>query len=69
MFEAVSAFGTVGLSLGLSGPDSAVTGLGKLILTALMFVGRLGPVTLMLGVAQLRDRRVYRYPEDRVLVG
>jgi len=69
MFEAVSAFGTVGLSLGLTGPDSAVTGLGKLTLTGLMFVGRLGPVTLMLGVAQLRDRRVYRYPEDRVLVG
>jgi trk/ktr system potassium uptake protein len=42
---------------------------GKLILSALMFIGRLGPVTLMLGVAQLRDRHDYRYPEDRVLVG
>ena len=68
-FEAVSAFGTVGLSLGFTGPDSQATGLGRLILSALMFIGRLGPVTLMLGVAQLRDRRAYRYPEDRVLVG
>jgi trk system potassium uptake protein TrkH len=69
VFEAVSAFGTVGLSLGLTGADCQVTALGKLILSALMFIGRLGPVTLMLGVAQLRDRTVYRYPEDRVLVG
>jgi trk system potassium uptake protein TrkH len=68
-FESVSAFGTVGLSLGLTGPNCDVTWLGKLILAALMFIGRLGPVTLMLGVAQLRDHRDYRYPEDRVLVG
>ncbi len=68
-FEAVSAFGTVGLSMGFTGPDTQATALGKLILSALMFIGRLGPVTLMLGVAQLRDRRVYRYPDDRVLVG
>jgi trk system potassium uptake protein TrkH len=68
-FDAVSAFGTVGLSHGLTGPGTTMTALGKLIITALMFIGRLGPVTLVLGVAQMRDRATYKYPEDTILVG
>ncbi len=69
VFEAVSAFGTVGLSQGLSGPATELTAAGKLVVTVLMFAGRLGPVTLVLSVARLRDRSVYSYPEDRILVG
>lgn len=68
-FDAVSAFGTVGLSRGLTGPDCAMTSLGKLVITALMFVGRLGPIALILSVASLQDRRPYTYPEEHVLVG
>ena len=68
-FESLSAFGTVGLSQGLSGPGSTLTAWGKLVLTSLMFIGRLGPITLVLSVAQLKERAVYKYPEDRVLVG
>lgn len=64
-FEAVSAFGTVGLSMG------ETTGLrptSKLIVVALMFIGRLGPLTL--AVALSRRRRVeYQYAEEPVLVG
>jgi trk system potassium uptake protein TrkH len=69
VFDAVSALGTVGLSIGLTGPDTALTPAGKLILTTLMFVGRLGSITLVLSVASLRERAVYRYPEEQVLVG
>ena len=69
VFDAISAFGTVGLSVGLTGRDTAMTGWGKMILTALMFVGRLGPITLVLSVAHLRERAVYRYPEEQILVG
>ncbi len=68
-FDAISAFGTVGLSQGLTGPDCAATVWGRLILTCLMFVGRLGPITLVLSVAELKERAVYEYPEGRVLVG
>ena len=68
-FDAISAFGTVGLSMGLTGPDTTMTVAGKLILTVLMFAGRLGPVTLVLSIAQMRERATYRYPEDQVLVG
>jgi trk system potassium uptake protein TrkH len=68
-FDAVSAFGTVGLSIGLTGPDATITSAGRLILSALMFVGRLGPVGLVLSVAYLKDTTSYRYPEEQIMVG
>ncbi len=69
VFDAVSAFGTVGLSIGLTGPDASITWAGKLILTGLMFIGRLGPVGFVLSVAYLRDKTSYRYPEEHIMVG
>lgn len=66
LFEAVSAFGTVGLSTGITAdlPDSA-----KLVLIVLMFLGRLGPLTLGSAIA-LRQRRVlYEYPKERPAIG
>lgn len=69
VFDAVSAFGTVGLSIGLTGPTATITWGGKLILSALMFVGRIGPVGLVLSVAYLKDTTAYRYPEEHIMVG
>jgi trk system potassium uptake protein len=66
LFEAVSAFGTVGLSTGITFdlPDAA-----KLVLVALMFLGRLGPLTLGSAIA-LRERRIlYEYPKERPAIG
>jgi potassium uptake TrkH family protein len=66
LFEVVSAFGTVGLSTGITGslPPAA-----ELILAALMFVGRLGPLTLGSAIA-LRDRRIlYELPKERPAIG
>jgi len=68
-FDAISAFGTVGLSVGLTGPDCAMTAVGKLVITCLMFVGRLGPITLVLSVAQVKDRAAYSFPEEQIMVG
>ncbi|MCE1177877.1 MAG: TrkH family potassium uptake protein [Micrococcales bacterium] len=66
LFEAVSAFATVGLSTGITAQFSDA---GQLVLVALMFIGRLGTLTLGAGLA-LRDRaRRYEYPEERVIVG
>lgn len=65
-FEVVSAFATVGLSTGITGtlPESA-----QLVLVALMFLGRLGPITLVSALA-LRERdNLYRLPEGRPLIG
>jgi trk system potassium uptake protein TrkH len=66
MFEAVSAFGTVGLSTGITA--SLGTG-GKLVLAALMFAGRVGPLTLVLAVGPRQERGRFRYAEENVMVG
>ena len=66
LFETVSAFGTVGLSTGITAdlPD-----VGQIALVLLMFIGRLGPITLASALA-LRERgRRYELPEERPIVG
>ena len=66
LFETVSAFGTVGLSTGITAdlPDA-----GQIALVLLMFIGRLGPITLASALA-LRERgRRYELPEERPIVG
>jgi potassium uptake TrkH family protein len=66
LFEVTSAFATCGLSTGLSAelPDS-----GKYVLTALMFAGRTGTITLAAALALRERRRVIRLPEERPIVG
>jgi len=66
LFETVSAFGTVGLSTGIT--PSLSTG-GKLIITATMFAGRLGPLTLILALIQGQKPAGYRYPEEIIRIG
>ena len=66
MFEIVSAFGTVGFSLGVTGELSAA---GKLVVIMTMFVGRLGPLTLMAALARQRAPQLVRYPEEKILIG
>ena len=66
LFETVSAFGTVGLSAGVS---SALPVAGELILVVLMFTGRLGPI-LLASALVLRERRLkYKLPEERPIIG
>ncbi|MFI8323840.1 TrkH family potassium uptake protein [Streptomyces sp. NPDC085529] len=66
LFEAVSAFGTVGLSTGITA-DFPVS--GQLVLVLLMFVGRLGPVTLVSALALRERTRRYQLPEERPVIG
>jgi trk system potassium uptake protein TrkH len=66
LFEAISAFATVGLSTGIT---AGLPAPAQLILVALMFVGRVGTITVATALA-LRSREVaYRYPEERPIVG
>lgn len=66
LFEAFSAFGTVGLSAGLT-PD--LTNIGKILITILIFMGRIGPLTLALILGREIAERKIRFPEERVVIG
>lgn len=66
VFEVVSAFATVGLTLGVT-PE--LSDIGKVVILATMYIGRVGPLTLFAAL-MLRSRvPLYRHPEESVLVG
>ncbi len=65
-FETVSALGTVGLTTGLSEQASS---LGKLILTTLMFLGRIAPMTLALIITQNLQKPSYKFAEEELILG
>lgn len=66
LFEVVSAFGTVGLSLGVT-PKLTVT--GKLLITLLMFVGRIGLLTFAFVVVRQARRDGTLYAEENIMIG
>ena len=66
LFEVISAFATVGLSTGITGNLPPA---GQLLVIALMFIGRVGTITIASALA-LRERNTpFRYPEERPIVG
>lgn len=67
LFEVVSAFGTVGLTAGLT-PKLTVA--GKLLISLTMYIGRVGPLTLAFAIAQRLGRQgIKHYPEEGVIIG
>ncbi|MDQ8735844.1 TrkH family potassium uptake protein [Paenibacillus sp. LHD-38] len=66
LFEVTSAFGTVGLSLGLT-PELSV--IGKIIIACMMFIGRLGPLTLAYALTPKQEKELYKYPEGKIIIG
>jgi len=66
LFEVISAFGTVGLSMGITG---TLSDLGKILITILMFIGRVGPLTIAIVVGQREGTIKYMYPEEPLMVG
>jgi len=73
LFETTSAFGTVGLSIGAADRPLSLAGdfsaSAKLLIVAMMFAGRVGPLTLAVALAQRRQKPRLRYPEGTVLIG
>ena len=66
LFEVVSALGTVGLSMGAT---PHLDDVGKIIVIVIMFIGRVGPLTIALAVGRRQAAGRIRYPEGRVVVG
>lgn len=66
LFEATSAFGTVGLSLGLTPELSFI---GKLVIITTMFIGRLGPLTLGFALTKKQQKKPFRYTKGNIMIG
>lgn len=66
IFEAFSAFGTVGLSTGITADLSDI---GKTIIILLMYIGRLGSLTLGIALSRKVKYKNYKYPEAHFIVG
>lgn len=66
VFEVISAFSTVGLSTGITADLPPV---GQLTLIVLMYVGRVGTITVATALALQHSRKPYRYPEESPIVG
>ncbi|VAX14717.1 KtrAB potassium uptake system, integral membrane component KtrB [hydrothermal vent metagenome] len=66
LFEAISALGTVGLSMGLT-PDLSFY--GKLVIIVVMLIGRLGPITIAMVIAAQKKETRYQYAEENIMVG
>ncbi|MDD3524953.1 MAG: potassium transporter TrkG, partial [Candidatus Cloacimonetes bacterium] len=66
MFEAISAFGTVGLSMGIT---SQLSEAGKLLITLLMYIGRIGPLTLIYALSMRKRQPNLAYAEEKIAIG
>ncbi len=66
LFETVSAFGTVGLSTGVT---PTLTKIGRALIIFTMFAGRVGPLTFAVAFAERERKGIYHYPSEDVMVG
>jgi len=66
LFEVCSAFGTTGLSMGIT---SELSDIGKIIITLLMFIGRIGILSFIFIISKNGNEPKYHYPKERVIIG
>ncbi len=66
LFEAMSAFATVGLSTGVT---PALSPIGRVIIIVTMFAGRVGPLTLVFVFARLSRKKPVRFTSERIMIG
>ena len=66
LYEATSAFGTVGLTTGVTQRLSTV---GKIVIILTMYCGRVGPMTVALALLKNKKKQTHKYPEGRILIG
>lgn len=66
IFEITSAFGTCGMSLGITGD---LTAFGKMVIMVLMFVGRVGLISFLYSIGGSAKKKKYHYPKERIIIG
>jgi len=66
LFEIISAFGTVGLSLGIT---PSLLPLSKLILIIVMYIGRIGPLVILAAFSRVKPAGHFQFVEENIMVG
>ena len=66
LYETVSAFGTAGLTIGLTTKLSTI---GKILIIFMMYLGRVGPLTVALSLTKKKVNPGIKYPEGKILIG
>lgn len=66
LYEATSAFGTAGLTTGVTQRLGTIS---KIVVMITMYLGRVGPITVVLAFMNNKKKRVYKYPETKILIG
>lgn len=66
LFEITSAFGTCGMSLGITSDLSTA---GKIVIMILMFIGRVGLISFLYTLGGKANKSIYRYPQERIIIG
>ena len=69
VFETISAFATVGTTLGITSKLSLI---GKIVIIIVMFIGRLGPITMAVALMTRKrdqDKVNIQYPDEKIMVG
>lgn len=66
LYETVSAFATVGLTLGFTPKLSEI---GKILIMIMMYLGRVGPLTVVLALTRTKTNTGVKYPEGKILIG
>ncbi|MGL4969634.1 MAG: potassium transporter TrkG, partial [Fusobacteriaceae bacterium] len=66
VFEVISAFATVGLSMGIT---SELSIFARILIIMTMFIGRLGPLTFALAIGETKRKERFAYPKENILVG
>jgi trk system potassium uptake protein len=66
LFEVISAFATVGLSMGIT---SSLTDFSKMLIIVTMFIGRLGPLTVAIALSEEKIKTKYKYAEENINIG
>jgi trk system potassium uptake protein TrkH len=66
LFEVISSFGTVGLSLGIT---PGLTGFSKLMLIMVMYIGRIGPLVILAAFSRIKPAGHFQFVEENIMVG
>lgn len=66
LYETISAFGTAGLTLGIT---PTLSGIGKILIMIMMYIGRVGPLTVVLSLTKEKIKNGIKYPEGKILIG